>query len=108
MSSLNQNFWSGKTVVVTGGAGFLGSHLVARLKSRDPKQIIIPRSEKYDLRTERACREVVKGVDIVIHLAATVGGIGFNQAKPAELFYDNIMMGVQLMEQSRLAGVEKF
>ena len=100
----------GKKIVVTGGAGFLGGFVVDELKRRGvPREnIFVPRSSEYDLRIRENCEKAVRGQDIVIHLAARVGGIGFNQAKPAELFHDNIMMGVQLMEAARLAGVQKF
>ncbi len=102
------NFWSGKKVVVTGGAGFLGSHVVAKLKERGVTDITVPRSSQYDLRLKEACAEVVKGADIVIHMAANVGGIGYNRDYPGTLFYDNLLMGVHMMEESRLAGVSKF
>ncbi len=102
------SFWSGKRVVVTGGAGFLGSHVVAKLKSRGVKDIVIPRSEDFDLRRLDACAEVVEGAQIVIHLAANVGGIGYNRDFPGTLFYDNLLMGVHMMEESRKAGVLKF
>src|SRR3989344_6033938 len=102
------NFWTYKTVVVTGGAGFLGSHLVEQLKQKNTKQIIVPRSKVYDLREKSECARLVKGPDIVIHLASTVGGIGFNRDFPGTLFYDNILMGAHLMEESRKAGVAKF
>ena len=103
-------FWSGKRILVTGGAGFLGSQVVAELNRRGvtEDQVIIPRSREYDLRIRSECDRVMTGVDIVIHLAARVGGIGYNQAHPAELFYDNLIMGAQLMEAARLAGVQKF
>lgn len=102
-----KKFWLNKKVLVTGGAGFLGSHLVSELVKQ--KAIIaIPRSEKYDLRNREVCRQVVKGQDMVIHLAAKVGGIGFNMMHQGEMFFDNIMMGAQLMEEARLAGVGKF
>jgi len=102
------DFWSGKKVVITGGAGFLGSHIVANLKSRGVKDIIIPRSDKYDLRLKESCAQVVSGADIVIHLAANVGGIGYNRDYPGTLFYDNLLMGVHMMEESRKANVSKF
>lgn len=102
------NFWQGKKVVVTGGAGFLGSHVVAKLKERGVTDITVPRSGQYDLRLKETCREIVKGADIVIHLAANVGGIGYNRDYPGTLFYDNLLMGVHMMEESRLAGVSKF
>ena len=102
------SFWTGKKVVVTGGAGFLGSHVVEKLKKRGVTDIVIPRSMGFDLREQEACREVVKGIDIVIHLAANVGGIGYNRDFPGTLFYDNLLMGVHMMEESRKAGVAKF
>ena len=102
------SFWTGKKVVVTGGAGFLGSHVVAKLRERGVTDIVIPRSSEFDLRLKETCREVVKGADIVIHLAANVGGIGYNRDYPGTLFYDNLLMGVHMMEESRLAGVSKF
>lgn len=104
----NSNFWKDKKIVVTGGSGFLGQHVVNSIKNLPVKEIIIPRSKQFDLRKKDDCKKVVKDVDIVIHLAANVGGIGYNLEKPGELFYDNLMMGVNLMEESRLAGVKKF
>ena len=90
-------FWEGKAIVVTGGAGFLGSHLVEQIKLKNPKSILIPRSKEFDLRKKSDCTRLVKKADIVIHLAATVGGIGCNQNLPGTLFYDNILMGTHLL-----------
>jgi GDP-L-fucose synthase len=105
------DFWQNKRILVTGGAGFLGSHIVENLNVRrrvSQSQILVPRSRDIDLRIRENCTRVVKGVDIVIHLAARVGGIGFNQKHPGELFHDNILMGVNLMEAARREGIEKF
>jgi len=100
-----------KKILITGAHGFLGKHLNKNLleKRKVPKKnLFLPTVDELDLRKWENCRKAVQGQDIVIHLAAKVGGIGFNKEKPGELFYDNIIMGVQLMEAARQAGVEKF
>ena len=103
-------FWDNKKILVTGGAGFLGSFLVEKLKERgvNEEEIRIPRSIDTDLRKWENCVKAVKDIDIVIHLAARVGGIGFNRTYPATLFYDNALMGIQLMEAARQEEVDKF
>ena len=105
------DYWNGKSVMVTGGAGFLGSHLTTELEQRaDDVDVFVPRSDEYDLRRssdiQRALRD--SDPDIVLHLAATVGGIGANRANPGKYFYENAVMGIELIEQARLHGVEKF
>ena len=104
------SFWSDKRVVVTGGAGFLGSFVVELLRVKGCKQIIVPRSRDYDLvQMEAVQRLYAEAVpDMVIHLAARVGGIGANQANPGRFFYDNLMMGSQLIEVGRQRGLKKF
>ena len=97
-----------KNILVTGGGGFLGRFVVKDLQQEGYANISAPRSKEFDLRERSACEAVVRGKDIVIHLAAHVGGIGLNREKPGSLFYDNLMMGMQLMEEARKANVEKF
>lgn len=103
--------WHNKKILITGGAGFLGSRIVENLVHKrgvSDNQIIIPRSKDIDLRIWENCAKIVEGIDIVIHLAAKVGGIGFNRDYPATLFYDNAIMGIQLLEAARLNSVDKF
>src|SRR5215831_11984571 len=104
------SFWADQHVMVTGGAGFLGSHVVEKLQERGCRSIFVPRSRHYDLREREAIRRAIKDAapDIILHLAARVGGIGAKRAHPAEYFYDNLMMGVQLLHEAWRAGVPKF
>lgn len=103
-------FWENKQVVVTGGAGFLGCFVVEKLEERGCKDIFVPRSKDYDLVEMEAVKRLYNDAnpDIVIHLAGKVGGIGANRLNPGKFFYDNLMMGVQMMEVGRQAGIEKF
>lgn len=103
-------FWSARRVVVTGGAGFLGRHTVQALRERGCVEVSVPRSRDYDLRNLSDIQRLYDDArpDIVIHLAAVVGGIGANREHPGKFFYDNLMMGVQLIEEGRERGIEKF
>ena len=108
--SIPTNSWEKKRVCVTGGAGFLGSYVTAKLRERGAKEIFIPRIEDYDLVRPEDIKRLLDDSrpDVIIHLAAHVGGIGANREHPAEFFYDNLMMGVQLIHQAWLRGIEKF
>jgi GDP-L-fucose synthase len=103
------NFWAGKRVMVTGGAGFLGSCIVSRLKDAGA-QPFVPRSREYDLTDREAVRRVFKDArpEIVLHCAAVVGGIGANMKNPGKFFYENLLMGVNTMEEARIAKVAKY
>jgi len=117
----SETLWKDKRVIVTGGAGFLGSVVTRKLVDRGAAEVIVPRSHEYDLRDLDAIRRLLAGssrpsklgtgqepVNVIIHLAAVVGGIGANRERPAEFFYDNLMMGVQLLHEAYKAGVKKF
>jgi GDP-L-fucose synthase len=103
-------FWSDRRVMVTGGGGFLGKAVVARLEAAGAMDVFVPRSRDYDLRTSDGIRSALADgrPDVVIHLAAVVGGIGANRENPGRFFYENAIMGIELMEQTRVANVAKF
>jgi GDP-L-fucose synthase len=104
------NFWKNKRCLVTGGAGFLGSHVVEKLSAQGCREIFVPRSKDFDLRKQEAITRLFEHArpDIVIHLAAVVGGIGANLNHPGQFFYDNAIMGIELIENARRFGVKKF
>ena len=104
------NFWATRKVCLTGGRGFLGSFVTEKLRQRGAKEIFIPRIEQYDLVNPQDVERMLDDArpDVIIHLAAHVGGIGANRLHPAEFFYDNLMMGTQLMHQAWKRGIEKY
>src|SRR5256712_9714901 len=108
--SVMSEFWKQRRVAVTGGRGFLGSYVAEKLGQRGAREVLVPARRDYDLRRLEAVERMYGDMqpDIVIHLAAVVGGIGANRQRPGEFFYDNLMMGVQLLEIARQRGVEKF
>jgi GDP-L-fucose synthase len=103
-------FWETRRVVVTGGHGFLGSFVVDKLRAAGAKEVVVPRSEKHDLRIQTETLRLYTDTrpDIVIHLAAVVGGIGANRENPGRFFYDNAIMGLNVIEAARISGIEKF
>jgi GDP-L-fucose synthase len=103
-------FWGQRRVLVTGGAGFLGSFVVENITKRGAQEVLVPSRDTYDLRLREAVQQVYSDLrpHLVIHLAAVVGGIAANRERPGEFFYDNLMMGAQLMEIARQRGIEKF
>src|SRR5206468_724814 len=104
------DYWSERRVVVTGGHGFLGSYVLEALRARGAAHVFAPERERYDLRQLDAVEGMYRETrpNVVIHLAAVVGGIGANRERPGEFFYDNLIMGAQLMEVARRVGVDKF
>jgi GDP-L-fucose synthase len=102
-------FWTERTVLVTGGAGFLGTHVVRKVQAQGSPAVIVPRSREFDLRDKAAIIRLFEQArpDLVIHLAAVVGGIGANRQHPGQFFYDNAIMGLQLIEQARRFSIEK-
>jgi len=107
---MSETFWQNKHVIVTGGSGFLGSFVVEKLQQRGAADVFVPRSSQYDLRSQAGIAKMLGDfkADMIIHLAALAGGIGANRARPAEFFYNNLMMGVPLFHQAWEQKVEKF
>jgi len=103
------SFWTDQRVIVTGGAGFLGSHVVEALRARGCREVFVPRSKECDLRDRHAIRQLLEKIHptLVIHLAAVVGGIGANQEHPGKFFYENAIMGIELIEQARQFNLQK-
>ena len=97
-----------KRILVTGGNGFLGKSLIRKLKEFDVKEIFSPSSNELDLRIKSNCQKVVKDIDVIFHLAGNSGGIVYMEKNPASIFYDNIMMGIQLLHEAKNSNVEKF
>ena len=108
--STSSEFWKDRRVCVTGGDGFLGSYVLEKLAKRGATQVFVPKIEEYNIVDPEAVKRLLVDAnpDLILHLAANVGGIGANQARPAEFFYDNLMMGVQLMHEAWKSGVSKF
>lgn len=107
---MSENYWQDKRVCVTGGSGFLGSFVVEKLKARGAKDIFVPRSRDYDLVKMENVKQLLEDAqpDIILHLAALAGGIGANRDRPADFFYQNLMMGVPLMHEAYTREIEKF
>lgn len=105
---MQKEFWKDKRVVITGGNGFLGKHLVEKIKDLKPKSIFVPEYPEYDLRRYEDCLKAAKGADVIIHLAANVGGIGYNREFPGTLFEDNILMSTFMMKAARESEIKKY
>lgn len=105
---MQKEFWKDKRVVVTGGNGFLGKHLIEKIKELKPKGIFVPERPEYDLRRYEDCVKAAKGADVIIHLAANVGGIGYNREFPGTLFDDNILMSTFMMKAARESEIKKY